>query len=260
LRLLNGVNWYEPVDPASQPEWSFERLLLQEAEVLFPSFYMAEFKRRLSSPAGNVQPDLVLVERRFRTWHLVEVERVDHSLYNHVLPQVERIASARIDRRIADQIAAVFPDEHRRRVAALVEDEPHLTTVIVNGPALGWSEPIRRLGARLAEVEIFRDAWNRRILRVNGEQPEGRGEVLSSLAPGDDWFRGAFHVLTPAAIEPTTTLMVRTENGIENWRVERFNTDLYLFPDYSAADVGPCDLIQSDDGTLSLRFGRKRGR
>lgn len=260
MRLLHKGVWFDAIDPASNPEWSFEQMLLAHSDLLFPSFLVAEFKKRLPSRFGNVEADLVLIERQYRTWHLVEVERADHSLYGHVVPQVERLVSAKIDRRLAAAVAEAVEEADPVRTAALVEDVPHSTTVVVNSSVPEWQAPIQNFGANLAVVEVFRNQLQQSIFRVNGHQPEGLGDVLTTLEPGKNWFQQAFLVATPTALQETIPLLVRTDLGLETWRAKRISTSLYLFPPAgrSAADYGSCELVKDSDDSLLLRKRKVR--
>ena len=255
MRLYADGEWYDSSDPAAFPESSFEDFLIQESARIFPGYFVGLFKPRLYAPGGGVEPDLVFIDRRYRSWHIVEVERADHPLDQHVIPQVTKISDARITRDHGEQIARQLPQAERSRVVQLVEEVPHQTTVIVNAPAPGWSVPLQALGVQLAIVEIFRSPTAKLIFRLNGEQPVADSQLVTTLRPGNGWLSGIFRVDAPAAMPALPQITVLTPRGLDIWRIRKVGTDTCLFPTAMSADqIGPCDLMELEDDVFTIQI------
>src|SRR4051812_47523142 len=93
-RLLVGREWYEPLASEALLETEYERLVSQGAPDLFPDFWWIELKVGVESPHGAAKPDFALVSCDYSEWWVGEAELAHHSLTRHVLPQVERLATA----------------------------------------------------------------------------------------------------------------------------------------------------------------------
>src|ERR1051326_3116272 len=94
-RLLIGKEWYEGVSSTAYWEAEFENVLLRRADVLFPEYFMVEFKTEVQGDSDIGKPDFALIEKKYRIWWVVEVELAHHSFAGHVLPQVDTFASGR---------------------------------------------------------------------------------------------------------------------------------------------------------------------
>ena len=95
MRLLVNEEWFEPIH-SGMYETEFENLIQARSNSLFPEYHVLPFKIPVESEEGRKIPDLVLIERKYRYWWIAEVEMAHHSLYGHVIPQIEVFASVQV--------------------------------------------------------------------------------------------------------------------------------------------------------------------
>ena len=105
MRLLVKGEWFEAVSSEGQYESDFESLVRGRARFLFPTYQVVLFKKAVESEDGRKVPDLALIDSKYRYWWVVEVEMAHHSLYNHVIPQVEVFARGRYSEEHCDYLA-----------------------------------------------------------------------------------------------------------------------------------------------------------
>ena len=58
-------------------ELQYEELLRSRSQDLFPNYICSRFKKFVTSPLGDSQADLFLVDKDYRRSYVVEVELVD---------------------------------------------------------------------------------------------------------------------------------------------------------------------------------------
>lgn len=258
MRLLHKGQWFDPLPPGSTREKHFEALLIDRAADLFPDFIVRSWAREVQDRRGNLwHPDILMVERNLKSWHIVEVERSDHSLHDHVLPQVEGFVTADIGGRFVEKVAPTFPEFSERQLQDLVTLVPHETTVIVDQPCADWSEPIRRQGGRLAVVQRFRDRNGVVLLLVDGLMPEGSGQIVSELRVPREIYRGKFLVATPAPLRGRASVPVTTEYGLEHWRIREYGNDVFLDPPSPRDLDKPATLYEVDLDEYVIRQHRR---
>lgn len=255
-RLLVGGHWYEAVTSRSWLERDFERVVIDRANQLFPGWRCAEFRETVEGEDGTrKQPDLALVDRHCRRWWVVEVELAHHDLYGHVLPQVSAFRSGRYGDRHAAALAAAMPDLEPERLALMMRGVPPDVLVLVDSPSTTWLRPLRENGISLGIVEPFRDEGNDLILRLNGDQPELPGEVISRCSR---WhLRRLWRVHSPASlVEPGgDPMLIEYEDVVSEWHVVRLADSIMIKPARGdvLADLSAVDLLRREDGTLSFQ-------
>lgn len=82
-----GKRVFERADLNLFYETEVQSQLAARAALVFPGYHYARFNVPIQSPHGVRKADFVLVDRGYRTWYVGEVERIGHSLYDHVVPQ-----------------------------------------------------------------------------------------------------------------------------------------------------------------------------
>ena len=231
MRLLHNGEWFDPLPPGATPEQSFEDLLIDRASELFPEFIVRHWANEIQDRAGNIRkPDILMLERNLKSWHIVEVERSDHSLHDHVLPQVEAFVGADIGKQVVNKVIPTFPEFTDLQISDLLISVAHETTVIVDRPRGDWSEPIRSRGGRLAVVQRFRNRHGAVVLSASGMMPEGSGDVVSELRVPRHLYRGKLLVATPAPLRGYSTIPVAGPYGTEDWRIREYGSDMFLDP------------------------------
>src|SRR5688572_1513008 len=96
-RILYNDEWFDEIASHGHYEAEFEVVLLQEAQRLFPNYFLVDFKTPVvsESDADSRAADFALIHKTYRGWWVVEVELGHHSFEGHVLPQVRTLARAK---------------------------------------------------------------------------------------------------------------------------------------------------------------------
>src|SRR5690606_19327485 len=114
-------------------------LVLSNAEVLFPQWIAVPFKTDVVGEDGTVKrPDMVLIDRKYRRWCVVEVELASHHYVNHVAPQVEAFRYGRYGNEHAEYIQSKNPVLDLIRLKEMVRSVPPQVLVIVDRPDTDW--------------------------------------------------------------------------------------------------------------------------
>jgi hypothetical protein len=156
----------------------------------FPSFFVIAADFLVEDYTGHrAKPDIVLIEREYRRWYVIEVERSAHSLDKHVLPQVETLANGAYNERHADWLlnkaSDLDPIALKRMVSSVhpevivVADDNHIFSQ-------GWKVLEERKLAHIALVEAFRaDDTGEAISHWTGFEPGPPlvARSYASLAP-----------------------------------------------------------------------------
>lgn len=232
MRLYQDGEWFDAVPLGSTYEAEFESLVQQHAASLFPGFMAARFDPLFRTPLGDVKPDMVLVDREYRSWYIVEVELSTHSITRHVKPQVEKIQAARPAAEHADWLVDRDDSWDRARLRRLMTDVPHATLLLANGPTPHWDDALGTLpGIIRGVVEVYRSHLNRTILRVNGSQPQTPGDLVSGLTPGQGYLAGAYKIDLPSSLPTGVQKIDAIMDGDPiQYRVKKIGADRYLFP------------------------------
>lgn len=119
-------------------ESEYEQSILRYSVDLFPGYVCVPFKATVQSDIGNVQADLVLVDRDYRGWTIVEVELEHHPLMGHVEPQMRKLINGRYTDAHASAIALASEDLDEERVRRLVANVPPEFLVIAPVEAPDW--------------------------------------------------------------------------------------------------------------------------
>lgn len=255
-RILLRDEWYEQIAPRSLYETEYERLILQHASKLYPSFVAIPFKKTVYSDDNSAKPDLVLVEKKYRSWWVVEVEMGDHSLEGHVLPQVITLANARYDSEVANYVADQSDQLDVVAVSDMIKGKPPEVLVVVNELRYDWVEPLLRHRANLAFFEVFRSPRDDVMFRVNGFQPSQPADILTECAL-DPLIPNFLRVESPAALDTPLggTVTLRHEHTVSEWTRLDVEDAVWLVP----VDTNPlltklkyC-LLRQEDGTLLIR-------
>lgn len=258
MRLFLDGDWYDPIDPRSIYEHTFESLIVQHSSDLFPGYICRRFDPLLASPLGDVRPDLILVDSVYREWRIVEVEMIGHSLLGHVKPQLERISTARPDRAAIEWLCSRNTDIDQARLLDLASRAPHKTQLFVNKSDPDWHISLAGTSVDIGIIEVFRSRLNRTLLRINGTQPPRLGNLLTEVEAGHGWLRNAYRVLTPSALpENRGRLNIQTEDGLTEWTIKAFGVDVFMLPRNSRMPrwlLGA--LILNQDGTLRMEGTR----
>jgi hypothetical protein len=177
-KVLFENKWYEEVAPSGVYESVYEAMIKAHAEQLWPRFHPVHFKASVYAGVAGVRADLVLIERNYSEWWVVEVEMSHHSLSSHVLPQTRKLASASYLNE-AEKLCEGCSKLELSKVKKLLKENQPGVLVIVNKPCPEWVKPLEKFGAMVAVFEVFKSDDDEHLFRVNGEHPVGSAEVIS---------------------------------------------------------------------------------
>jgi hypothetical protein len=218
-RLLIEREWFDSISPDAIYERDFENLLLANAEYLYPSYSMARFKALVESEYGRAKADLALIDNDYRDWWVVEVELGSHPLRGHVEEQVTILATARYGADEARRLAEANHTLDFDRLAAMMRGRQPRVFVIVNQAKPAWSSALARSNAIVGVAEIFRSRReNLTVLRINGEQPVGVGDVITACRV-DALMPNMLRVESPAGLGfgSDETIEIWFEGGLTQW-------------------------------------------
>jgi hypothetical protein len=253
---FNGT-WFNSVRSQSWLERDYEELVFQNCSDLFPYWIPVRFKADVVGEDGVVKrPDLALIDPRYRKWCVVEIELSHHDIYTHVLPQIDVFCSGKYDDGHALYLAKQDLSLDLAKLTQMMAGLPPDVMVVVDRPDTSWKRHLRALGALLGVVEPFRGPNDEIMFRVNGDQLELPGDVLSRCSRA---LRRFWKVHSPAALPAPAgddeLLEIWHEGTPTVWRRHNFAGSVMLSVD-SRGDVldglSLVDLVEHDDG--SLRF------
>jgi hypothetical protein len=250
--LVDGV-WYEELSSNSLYESEIERILLQNADTIFPAFYLIPFKKTVFSEDSSAKADFVLIDKQYREWWVVELEISSHSLKGHVIPQVQSLLAANYGEEEASYILQKTENLDSNQLQNLITNHPPNVMVIVNSSNVFWQEPLKKIGVDLFIFEIFRSDKNQHIFRINGKSPI---VVLNFISKCyfQPYLPNILFIETPKLLQDLKQkqLNIYYGNGISDWILIEKNKNFWLIP--SEANPLPpgyvYDLFMREDGTL----------
>jgi hypothetical protein len=231
-KILVDDSWYDAVSPSSLYEDDFEKIIFQRAQIIYPGFIAVWFKKVVQSDIYCAMADFALIDIEYRNWWVVEVEMANHSLENHVLPQVETLANAKYGENEANYLVGQNRVLIKKRLLDMMKGMQPRVLVVVNGLAQHWILPLSKYNAILQIVEIFRSDNNKHIFRINGISPVTiRHDVVSTCHP-DRTIPRLLVVESPACIGIASgdRIEIEFEGGMTTWeRIDSKDT-VWLSP------------------------------
>lgn len=238
-RLLRDGSWYDPISSRSVYESEYEQSILRYSADLFPGYVCVPFKATVQSDIGNVQADLVLVDRDYRGWTIVEVELEHHPLWGHVEPQMRKLIEGRYTEAHASTIALASEDLDEERMRRLVTNVTPEFMVIAPVEAPDWRPTLRNMGVGLAMVQLFVNPQNQRVLLYEGDRPTARPtDLVTRLAMPSGFLPRAMRAESPAALPEQGELSLEFEGFVTTWRVLRTQRETILMPN-GTLDLDP---------------------
>lgn len=255
-RVLVSGTWFDLVGSNAYWEAEFEQVILNRSSVLFPGYNIVEFRRTVYSDHGAKQPDFALIDSNYRSWWVVEVELSHHSLYGHVLPQIEVFSNANYGDSEAQYLAARAPHLDAGRLEEMMRGAPPRVLVLVNRLLSSWETALRPYGALVCAVEMYRNDRNEHIVRVDGSLPRPPTAIVTPCRV-HPLLPQLVVVDAPAAlgIGPGEHLFIEYDGSVTEW--ERFDSGdgVWLNP-LRTNPLPPRTtvyLVRDDDGRLTFR-------
>ena len=232
MRLLFSNEWFDAVSSEGQYESEFESIIRSRASSLFPQFHVVPFRIAVESEEGTRIPDLALVDYAYRSWWVVEVEMAHHSLYRHVMPQVEVFARGKYGERHASQLARGCGELDAAALQDMILGAQPRVLVVVNRGVPEWIAPIHGLGGIVTVVEVFRSERNEHILRINGDYPEHEDAEIASICRLDNRLPNLLRVDSPASlgIAHGEEVAIEYNEGLTSWSRLDSADEVWLVP------------------------------
>lgn len=240
-------------------EKEYERVILKEAPKLFPETIAIPFNTPIVSDGVQKRPDIALIAPDLRCWWVVEIELAHHSLYDHVLPQVEVFANGAYGRTHAEAICKALPDLDIEAVRAMMRGAQPEVLVVVNQPVPDWVKPLEKVGAKTVIVEIFHSKTNLPVYRINGHELEVPSTFLTTCRV-DKRFPRMLLVDAPATLPQNQEegLEIIFEGAVTTWKQFSIADRTWLRPDrnnpVSAAIGTEMRIVQTTDGQMALEL------
>lgn len=230
-RLLVDGQWFDPVQADSIYESDLEDLIIKQSPIIYPNYRVMKYKRVINSEYGTAIPDLAFVEKDYRAWYLCEVELGSHDLFSHVIPQVSVFCNARVGEAEAAYMASKEPALDEAQLSAMMKGVPPGVIVLVNTFDPLWRRALTQWGALVGFIELYRDAGQRLIMRINGDDLNIPEELISECVR-DELLPNALRVSAPAPIDQLASpdLELWYEGGRTLWKVLRSGGSCWLLP------------------------------
>jgi hypothetical protein len=264
-RILYNGEWFEEISSRGHYEAEFENVLLQEAGKLFGNYFLVPFKTPVVSEddIDAREPDFALIHSNYRSWWVVEVELGHHPFEGHVLPQVRTLARATYGLTEAEYLCGREAALDRAKVIDMFKGGPPGVLVIVNAPVDGWAAQLRPFGVRVVICQIFRSRLNKYLLRLNGEYPSERDELVTTCECEKLLHRlVAVHAPAQLGLQRDERVLLYHDGKAAEW--ERIDTAgkvyLHALRDHDLQSGKLYEIVRQGDGTLVIRLSdRKRG-
>lgn len=256
-RIFFKETWFSSVRSNSWNESDFESLVISNAGSLFPGWIPVNFKADVVGNDGVIKrPDLALIDPRYRKWCVVEIELAHHDLHGHVLPQIDVFCSGSYGEAHAQYLKRQDDRLDLRRMIQMMNGLMPEIMVVVDRPDTNWNKPLKMAGALLGVIEPFRGPNVEILFRINGDQLELPGAVLSRCSR---YARRYWKVHSPATLPVSTredgSLEIQVAGLPVLWnRVNLADSVMLTAVGHgdALAGIGLVDIVSDDNG--GLRF------
>lgn len=229
-RIFHNGNWYSPVDSASMYESTYESKILHSSEHLFPGYFCMSFKKPVESIYGTGIPDLVLIDREYREWIVVEVELEHHGLQGDVLDQVVKFSAGRYTAEHANYLASRHSYLDPAKLESLICGTQPRISIFVPVQKPEWWRTLLQYNATIAVIEVWEDDIGRSILKLDGDQPTAKPqEFLTNLFRDRNIAKG-LKVENPAVLPSDDRIRISIDGLISEWIVIKSKTNAWLMP------------------------------
>ena len=240
-RILHNNIWYTPVDSMSMYESAYESKILSQSEYLFPGYFCYYFKKSVGSIYGTAIPDLVLIDKQYREWIIVEVELEHHSLQGDVLDQVVKFAAGEYTEAHATYLLEKHPELDENRLKTLVRGTQPRISVFVPVQKPEWWRILLQYNATIAVIEVWEDDTGRSLLRISGDQPIAKSSKFLSNVFRDRNMSKALKVENPAVLPLKDKIRITFDGLSSEWVIIRSKNSAWILPSgrYPLDNVSP---------------------
>ncbi|HBB89949.1 MAG TPA: hypothetical protein DC047_20285 [Blastocatellia bacterium] len=255
-KILIDGEWYEELSPAALYERDIEQIILQQANFIYPQYYLVPFKVLVHSEEGSAKADLALIHKGYREWWIVEVERGVHDLSGHVEPQVRKLSRATYGESEALALCKECDQLDSTQVFDMMKGKAPRVLVLVNTPKPTWIKPLEMHDCIVATFEIFRSQRNKHIFRVNGKHPSEPREIIS-ICVVESLIPRFLRVESPAGlgVQAGEKINIRFNDFLTEWERVDAKNKVWLSPMKLNPLSSECnyELLRDSDGCLVLQ-------
>lgn len=229
-RIFHNGNWYSPVDSASMYESAYESKILHNSNSLFPGYFCLSFKKPVDSIYGTGIPDLVLIDKEYREWIVVEVELEHHGLQGDVLDQVVKFAAGNYSKDHSKYLIDRYEFLDPIKLESLVCGTQPRISIFVPVQKPEWWRTLLQYNATIAVIEVWEDDIGRSLLRIDGDQPTAKPpEFLTNVFRDRNLAKG-LRVENPAVLPSGEKIRLEINGYVSDWVIIRSKTNAWLMP------------------------------
>ena len=223
---------YALVESNSWSEDFFSTVIQNFAHVIFPFHHCFEFEVDMYYLGDKVRPDLILIEKNYRDWWLVEVELERHSWLSHIQVQIDKILNADITPVHINKLKKHSEKLDLKRLEQMMTNVKHKTLVIVDSEPKGWMEDLQSTEARLMTVQVYRNSTNDHIIRCDTALPQTGSPIISYLIPSrEGLLPGWLEIETPHRLSTTEgKAVIACDDQFFECSLREFGGKTYLIP------------------------------
>ena len=230
MRFLYRGSEFKPRKFHSESD--YEAFLVPRLAELLPEYHILPFKLDVFADHnyGNRRADLVLIEKEYRNWIVVEVELGHHSLNSHVFPQAYTFRNGEYGQRHVNYLIRKLPELDPDKIEFLITYNPPGVLTIVDDEGVferGWDSlrDVCEIGVAIP----YRNRDNDYSLYYTGWLPKGQIEETTGT------WKSAFgylDVLNPSIImgvgEEEVSILVNDRES--SWKVRTLRDGIVFFP------------------------------
>jgi hypothetical protein len=223
---------YAAVETNSWSEKYFSTVVQNFADAIFPFHYCFPFEVDIYFLGQKARPDLILIEKNYRDWWLVEVELERHSWFSHIQIQIDKILNADITERHIKKLDKYSNILDLARLNKLMSTVKHKTLVIVDSEPKTWMDDLQSTEARLMTVQVYRNSTNEHIIRCDTTLPQTGSPIVSYLRPSNEGlFPGWLEIESPHRLNYSTgKVVIECDNQFFECNLKEFGGKSYLIP------------------------------
>jgi hypothetical protein len=260
-RILFKDSLFEELAPGSMLETDFERIVVDRGGLIFPDFFIVQFKSLVSSEEDSARADLALVERNYREWWVVEVELGNHSFESHILPQVRTLARASYGEDEGRALCGGCSELDLQSVLDMMKGRQPRVLVIVDTERKEWIHPLRRFEAELLVLQLFRSDRNEHAFRIEGHLPTIPTSVVSECS---------FDYLVPRFLVVHSPALLGISSGqLLNIKYRQYMTEWHRIDSQDKVWLAPTRqnplprgdsyrIVRGEDGSLEFQVVSRR--
>lgn len=256
IRLLLNNEFFYELSVTSLYESEVENILSQQAEQLFPGFHLVRFKKSVNSDQGSARADFALIDKEYQKWWVVEVEMGNHSLENHVVPQVNILTRAVYGEEEIEYLMKQSKSLNKKALERLLTNHIPRVLVVANQLRPDWISTLKTVSVDLIAFEIFRADNNKHAFRIVGDLPT-ISEVFISNCRFLPYYPNFLYVESPESLLSMnlTRAKIILYGHYSIWDIKTIKNAVYLIPlSANPLDQGlTYELTKGENNTLFLK-------